>query len=486
MERKMSKLLEKYKSLSRSVKASLWFVVSNIMLKGISFITLPLFSRILTTEEYGMVSVYQSWVSLVAIITTLTIWGGVFNVSMAKFPERQATIVSSFQGLALTITGAFMAVSCLFIQTEEKLFGMPFFLVICMFVEIAVQIPFNLWAAQERYNYDYQRLISVTVITTILNPILGYAAIIACPGARAEARIVSNLLIQVVVGVFFGIINQHKGKHFFDRRLWHYALTFNVVLIPHYLSMQVLSQSDRIMISDICGSGDAGIYSVAYNFALLLNLFTNGVNSSLTPHIYKALKEEKKGKLAKQTTGVVLLIALLAIAMICFMPDLFYLMLPESYYPALTVIPPVTASAFFMFLYPLFGSVEFYYERKQYVTISSILGAVLNVVLNYIFIRLTGFVAAAYTTLFCYVMFAVFHYFFMKKILREEQVQEQIYDSKSILIISIGVIAFSELMVPLYKWRFARWCIIALTMILGIIKRKWIIGILGFFREKED
>lgn len=100
----MHELINKYKSMSKPAKASLWFVISNVMLKGISFITLPIFSRLLTTSEYGIVSVYQSWVSTISIITTLTVWGGGFNVGMVKYEERQKQLISAFQGLATTLT----------------------------------------------------------------------------------------------------------------------------------------------------------------------------------------------------------------------------------------------------------------------------------------------------------------------------------------------------------------------------------------------
>ena len=102
----MNKLLSQYRSMPRQIKASLWFVVSNVLVKGISFFTLPVFSRLLTTGEYGTVSVYQSWVSVISIITTLTIWGGGFNVGMVKYPEQEAKMISSFQGLAVSLTMA--------------------------------------------------------------------------------------------------------------------------------------------------------------------------------------------------------------------------------------------------------------------------------------------------------------------------------------------------------------------------------------------
>ena len=72
----MKRFINLYKNLSNEAKASAWFVVCNIIQKGISFFTIPIFTRLLTTEEYGMTNVYQSWMSLIIIFCNIefTIW----------------------------------------------------------------------------------------------------------------------------------------------------------------------------------------------------------------------------------------------------------------------------------------------------------------------------------------------------------------------------------------------------------------------------
>ena len=486
MKIKLRDLIKKYSEFPQEVKASFWFVVANVMIKGISFITLPIFSRLLSTEEYGIVSVYQSWVSLFSIVTTLTIWGGIFNVSMVKYPSQQNKIVSTYQGLAITNTFIWFIGTILIMPEITRVIEMNASLIVCLFLEIAVQIPFNLWSAQERYNYEYKRLITISFISTLINPLLGYWAICTFPENRAEARIVSNMIVQAALGIVFFMLNYIKGKGFYDKELWKYAFKFNIVLVPHYLSMQILSQSDRIMIKQMCGNSDAGIYSVAYNFAALLNLVTNGVQASLTPYIYRALKEKRAEDISKRATAVMVLMAMIALIMMCFVPNLFYIMLPSSYYAAVPVIPLVTAAAFFMFVYPLFGSVEFYYGKNGYVTISSMLGAILNFSLNFYGIRTYGFIAAAYTTLLCYILFSVFHYLFMKKILRKNGIYDSLYDVKIIVLLSIIIVLLACIMANMSHLVFVRLGVAIAICIIIIIKRKWFWMVAKSILEKDN
>lgn len=471
----MNKLIIQYNNLSKQVKASIWFIISNVMVKGMSFITLPIFSRLLTTEEYGVVSTYQSWVSVISVVATLTIWGGVFNVGMVKFWDQRYKLISSFQGLATTLTLIIACLNICLLRYIGSWFGISNFLIVCVYIEILVQTPFYIWSTEQRYCYEYKSLIVVTVLISVLSPLIGYVAVTNSVH-KAEARIVSNLIVQLIVGIAFFIHNQRRGRKFYDSAFWKFGFEFNVVLIPHYLSTQILNQSDRLMINSICGSGDAGIYSVAYNFAMLLSLVTNGINSSLTPHIYQCLKDNNAGKLKKQTTAVVLIVAVMTMGLIAIVPDIFTLLLPESYYPALKVIPPVAAGAFFLFLYPLFGSVEFYFEENRYVTFASMFGAVLNVILNYIFIKIFGFMAAAYTTLSCYLGFSVCHYVFMKKVMKKNGLSIDIYDIKWISIISVAVVAGTMIMLCLYDNFIARWSIIVLIFAVAIIKRRQLIN----------
>jgi len=472
-------IFEKYKNLSKPVKASLWFVVSNVLLKGISFITLPIFSRLLTTSEYGVVSVYASWVSLFSIVTTLTLWGDVFEVELARNPDVK--VLSSFQGLSISLTCGFLLVSSLFIDQISAWLGMPRFLIYCMYLDILAQIPYSFWITKKRCNYEYKSVIVITVLVAVLNPILG---IIAVKGFAlgAEGRIISGLLLNCVIGIGTFWANQKESRTFFHKAYWRYSFGASIVLLPHYLSRQVLNQSDRVMIDRMCSSSDAGIYSVAYNFAMLLLLVTNGIHSSLTPNIYRKLSNKDTQSLGTQISGVTLFVAVMTLGLICVIPDVFKWMLPESYYEALWVIPPLVCGAYFMFLYPLFVSIEFFYEENRSVTTASVAGAIINVILNYIGIKLFGFIAAAYTTLVCYILFSLFHCAFMKYTLKKNSIQMKIYDIKALTAISVAVIVGSLGIVPLYELVVVRWSIILFIIIVAVIYRNKLVSLIKNIR----
>ncbi len=477
-------LIRRYRQMPQGVKASFWTIISNILLKGISFITLPIFTRLLTTSEYGILSIYSSWVSLLSILLTFTVWGGVFNVGMVKHPNR-AHFISAIQGLSVISVMLVGCVAMLFITPISQWLDMNEFLTACMFVEILVTIPFNIWLGEQTFDFLYQKKIIITICLSILNPVLGYLAIVNFPW-HVEARVLSVLLPQVVVGLYFFWQQQRRGKAFFDGKLWRYVLGFNAVLILHYLSMQVLNQSDRIMINSIVGSSEAGIYSVAYSFAMLLNLVANGLNSSLTGYVYRCLKNGNTAKLAAVNSMAAMVVGACTLIIICLVPDVFRFMLPPAYHEALQIVPIVTLAAYFMFLYPMFGAVEFYYEVNHYVTIASCVGAVLNVALNALCIPVFGYVAAAYTTLVCYICFAVSHYYFMGRVLRQKGAGKVIFDGVSIIKISVVLTGLCFIVSLLYEVDLYRWLFMAVVLLSLAWKRRAIKGSLAIIRKKES
>ena len=99
-------ITSKYRSLSVQAKAALWFTICSFLQKGISFITVPIFTRLMSTEEYGTYTVYLSWLQILTIMTSLYLFNGVYDNAMAKYEKQRDEYTSAMQGLTLVITGA--------------------------------------------------------------------------------------------------------------------------------------------------------------------------------------------------------------------------------------------------------------------------------------------------------------------------------------------------------------------------------------------
>ena len=106
----MGKFLQKYRNMSVQVRASFWFLICSFLQKGISSITTPIFTRLLTTEEYGQYGAFNSWLGIITIFVTLNLFYGVYTQGLVKYEEQRAVYSSSLQGLTLTLCLVWTAV----------------------------------------------------------------------------------------------------------------------------------------------------------------------------------------------------------------------------------------------------------------------------------------------------------------------------------------------------------------------------------------
>ena len=471
VKQKFSLFLKRYNNLSAGAKASLWFVFCNILQRGISFLTVPIFIRLLSKEQFGIFNVYISWYNIVAIFTTLHLSASVYTKGLIKYENKRDEFTSSMIGLSSTATLIFTVVYLVFRCHFDEWFGLPTVCILAMFAESLFYPAYTFWSAKEKVDYKYKKVVLFTLIMSVASPLIGVICVKATE-YKVEARILSFVFIQVIMGAIMYIALMCKGKRFFSSQYWKYALTFNLPLIPHYLSLIILQQSDKIMIQKLTGAGDAALYSIAYTIGQMLLLVTNAINFSYIPFAYRALKDGNEESLGKRSVQLLYFVAASLIIVICMGPELLRLISTPEYYEAIWVIPLVAAASFFQYFYNLFTVVEYHFEKTVFVMIVSVVSAALNIVLNYFFIKLYGYIAAAYTTLFCYLLTGISHYLFARYVYCKNTGKRWfIYDFKALLP-AAGVIAMMFVMLYLYNYDVVRYSLLGIICVFCVISRK--------------
>lgn len=481
----IKKFLNKYKAMPAQVKASFWFVICGFLQRGVSVITTPIFTRLLSTAEYGQYSVFNSWLGIVTVFVTLNLYSGVFTQGMVKFEDRKLQYASSLQGLCITLVIGWTVVYLILHDFWNNLFGLTTVQMLAMLVMIWATAVFSFWSVEQRVDLKYRSLVIVTVIVTIAKPLIGVAFVLLAED-KVTARILGLALVELVCYIWMFLYQMYRGRKFLDKEFWKHALLFNLPLVPHYLSMVVLNSSDRIMIDTIVGSDEAGIYSLAYSVSQIMTLFNTALLQAIEPWLYKKIRDKRIDEMATVSFPAFTLIAVFNVLLIVFAPEIISIFAPPAYYDAIWGVPPVAMSVYFSFLYTFFAVFEFYYEKTQYVAIATVSGAAINIVLNYIFIKLFGYCAAGYTTLACYVLFAAFHYHFMRKICNKELDGASPYSTRKLLIITgiFCVLGFALLFT--YQNTIMRYAFIIALCVAAIINRKKIVELLNIIIDAKQ
>ncbi len=462
----MVRLVKKWKEIPLTIKVSTSYAVCSILQRCLSFITLPLFTRLLTTDQYGQYTVYQSWMGIMSIFLTLNLAYGSFSTAMVKFEKDRDAYISSLEGICLTLSMVFLTIYLPFQNYWNNLFQMPTWLVLLMIVEIICSTALHFWSGKKRFEFKYKSVISVTLVSAFISPLLAYI-LVQIMQEKGYARILGYSIVTIVVGGGLFVFNLIKGKTLYSHQYWKYAFGFNVPLIAYYLSQTVFNQSDRIMISHLCGESDAAMYGVAYNLAMVLTFVLNAINNSYVPWFYGKIKDGKSEENRAVSCVIALIMALMLLGVIWFAPEIIRIMAGEQYTSAVGVVAPVSMSLLLLFYAQLFINIEFYYEEKKMLVWASIGAAVLNIVLNAFAIPRFTFVAAGYTTLISYIVFTVCNYFAMKQTMRKHHQKDDAYAMFYLLIIFIVFVVSSFLGVALYNYFITR--VIITLFVLAIV-----------------
>lgn len=468
----MGKLKEKWNNISITTKASTAYTVCNILQRCLSFITLPLFTRLLTTTEYGQYTIYSSWMGIIGLLMTLNLQYGSFPTAMTKFEDKRNEYISSIQGIILLLAAIFLVIYIPFSKFWNSLFNLPTIIVIVMVFDIITSTAIQFWMEKQRFEFKYKKVVILTLATAIIAPLVAFLLVINNDSNKGYLRIVGYAGVGIIVGLFIFGLNIYKGKKIFDKEFWKYAFAFNIPLIPYYLSQTVFNQSDRIMIDKMCGTDKAAIYGVAYTLAMVLNMVLNAINASYVPWFYQKIKEGKEEEGRKTANGIALLMAFLLMGVISLAPEIITILAGQQYIEAIWIVPPVAVSLLLLFYSQLFINVEFYYEKKWMLVLASILSAVANIILNWFFIKQFGYIAAGYTTLFSYLLFALCNYFAMKQGVKKQSFSRKAFDYKTLTLIFVGFCILTAIAMALYKVPIARWIIVACVLIGLIIFRK--------------
>ncbi|MGH4049873.1 MAG: lipopolysaccharide biosynthesis protein [Clostridium sp.] len=460
-------LRKSIKNVSPPVKASLFFMIGSVLQQSINIITTPIFTRILSQSDYGITNVYQSWYGILSVIITLSLTAGVYNNAMLDFKDELNEFTSSMLILTTLSTSIYFIIYIIFNQQIANILNLPAILIYTMFLAILLNSAMGFWMAQQRFSYKYKLSVTISIFITLFGAIFSYLLVINMDGNKAVEKIIGGFIFTGVISLILYISIILKGKTGFNYRYWKYALGFNIPLIPHYLASIVLAQSDRIIISKMVGNAEAGLYGVAYSSASVISIVWTSINASWIPWTFKKMRDNQYGDIRKIANYIVILCQIACVIFISLAPEIIRILAAPSYYKAVWVVPPVVLGVYFTFLYTLFANIEFYYKKTKFIMVASIIGAIVNVVLNILLIPRFGYIAAAYTTLVAYMVFSFMHYFFMTRIN-----DKRIYDIKFIFLSSFILILASFGIMCLYDYFIIRYMIIAIVLIIILKKRR--------------
>lgn len=449
---------------NKGQKASVLYLFATLFNKGIAFLTVPVFTRLLPTGDYGVVTTYNSWVDILTVFLCLALYMSIRTAYVDFKEERQSflnNVITFTLLLSLTVGAGVLFLGKIF----GYIGGTIVFFAVIQGAAAALLMDYQQYLMMD---LKYVQRSVFMALPNLLAVVFSIFAVRFLPFENLYmGRIVPTMLVYLAFGIIVLFIVYSKQCPCIRKKYLRYGLSISLPLVFHGIALNILSQSDRTMITVLADASQTGIYSLVYNFGMIATVLTTALDGVWLPWFMVQMKASNFQDINKRASDYIKFMTCAMFGLILVGPEILKLLAAPAYWEGTSIIPPIVLANYFIFVYTFYVNIEHYYKKTVRITGNTLIAAGVNIILNYILIPKYGYVAAAYTTLISYLIAMYLHARYSKK-MAGEVFPVNIFIKPLILIALSTILYYLLIDFPVIRW------IIAFSTV----------GVIGFF-ERE-
>ena len=353
---------EKRGSTGLALKAGFWYVISTFLVKGLSFITTPIFSRLLSKEDYGEFSNFASWQALLLIITGAEMYNTV--------PRAYYDFKDDFDGYVSSVT----ITSCVFTALIYGVFlacgdwiynlvAIPPEYVHILFFMLMFQSTKQIYMARERTLYRYKSVAAISVINLLVPTVIAVGMVmLAQESQRLSARIYGFYVPSALIGVVCAVVMLLRGKTF---RWQHcrYAIMLSLPLMAHYLTAHLLTSTNTIVTKAVLGAEAVSTVSMASSTNHILTILLQAVSGAVTTWLMDNLEQKNIKAARRGTLFYVAGISVVAVGVMLLAPELIWILGGSQYSDSVALMPGMVTAVLIQSVTTVFTIILTYQKR---------------------------------------------------------------------------------------------------------------------------
>ncbi len=460
------------------IKAGFWYLISLLTTRVIGFLTTPIFTRVLSTEDYGIVATYNMWYNTLFVICSLNLAAGIGRAKK-DFKNNFNSFIYSMQYLSLLATIGVFLIFLLLKKYIVPIMGMDIYTIILLFVALLFSPIVNFNQIKYKYEYNYKGNIVITIFTAVSTVFFSLLFVLVLDTGKYLGRILGIILPSLILSCFFWIKSIINKENKILIYAWRYAAKISVPMILHTLSQRVLAQSDQAMITYFCGASNTGVYSLANQFSLILALFVDSIAQVWAPWFFENL-DERETYVSNLMKKIVVLGCYIVLLTVIVTPEAISILGTEEYRDGIYIVPLVVLGLLCQYISTHYINVELYYKKSGYISGCTIIVTICNLCLNRVFIPMFGYMAAAWTTLISYFLMVILHACIVKFV-----IQRDVYNNKTIVkyLLITGLLTIIEVM--LYDFPIVRYLLGIVLVVRMLYDNKEILFVLSRMMRKN-
>jgi len=394
------------------------YFLGDVVGQTLLFLTIPIFTRLLSPADYGTFQVFRSYATIFLMVLTLNFHGTVARYYYDNRDDYKEFVGTSMLGSFVSLTLS-VIVLFLFRQPLSTVFGISQGVLVLILVFLPIRVLDTVFNQISISRKDSSRYALVNNIRSVLAYGGGIALIYFFQKDKFYGPILGQLLAGVLISFYTIKIIKAQLKWAPSFQHVKYIFNYSVPLIPYALSGLLLDQLDRIIVNKTLGASDAGLYSFAYNIGMVVSLSTDALSNALVPDWFRLMKNHEYGRINLLMEKIFNLTLCIAFAAILFSKELVELLSDKQYHVALSILPIVIVGYVFDALSKVYLRSIGYTNKVIYVSIVGLITVAFNFILNIIFLPRYGYVAGAYVTVASFFVLFVLAWWVAKFILKQ-------------------------------------------------------------------
>ena len=458
------------------VKNTIIILFGKLCTQLITFLMLPLYTKVLASEEYGKYDLISTYISLATPIVGFQLEMGLFRflIDSRKDEKKKVSLITN----CLFVLLASLTFFILAYFTINRFVSIPYFypVLVCAVFTLLSGVLLQI-ARGFGDNIGYSIASIIAGVSSVLLNILFLVVLEFGIEGILYATAIGNALACV-----FLIIKEKMYKYIsaktYDREIVFKLLKYSSPLIPNSLIWWVIGVSDRTIISIFLNASANGIYAVSNKFSTIMSSIYGIFNLSWTESASLHINDEDRDRFFSDTfNATIRFFACLCLAILAVMPIAFKLMVGDDYGEAYLYIPVLIMGMLFNIVVSFIGAIYIAKKKTKQVATTSLWSGISNIAINVALIKYVGLWAASFSTLLAFLIMSVYRYFDVQKYVKLK------LDIKNTLVL----IVLSVICIVLYYFHnyYVMAVNIAVVGCVGItFNRRMIIDILRGFKAK--
>jgi O-antigen/teichoic acid export membrane protein len=401
------------------IKNSVIYLSSSILNKAIPFLLLPILTKYLSPEEYGVLSIFQLLISFSTAFVGMNMSANI-SKNFFKYNKQQTSLMIGNILMILSLTTLIYFLITLGVSFYyQEIFSVPSNWVVIIpvisFMFMINTINLTILRNQEKailfgiYEIANTAVnMGVTILLLLMYHYGWYSQAVGMTFAYTLFFIISFLHLKKNSFIILKYDGAEAKK----------ILKLSIPLIPHVVGGIIIALSDRFFIERMVSLEMVGIYSVGYMFGVVVILFTDAFIKAWSPWFYKILSDAdnaKKIKIVKYSYLYILATFIVAFGISIFAKFIIPYVVNVRYVGAEIYVFWIAIGYAVHGVYKIFFPYLVHISKTSFLGVSTIIAAVLNLIFNYFLIKEFGAIGAAYSTVLSFIVSASLVFWYQNK-----------------------------------------------------------------------